>query len=200
MLVFVFAFIFHLLLKDQAAFLTVPQSMVKTIVWMLGDLGYDDTFLNEDHKLVYPVMVNCLFVVFVTTIGGFIVNLVIAQPSEKLDDFRDKAATYRAVCRCKMVLRLDICFPFFQKYRTIRIFVDKENKKIDYSVLPRKLLMLDNKLEEAQPQNPFQVQLEEQSKQIATLLTLHVEQREEIRDLKHLVNAITKALPKLMES
>lgn len=196
MLVFMFAFIFHLLLRDQAAFITVPQAMVKTIVWMLGDLAYDDTFLSEEDNLLYPVMVNCLFVVFVTTIGGFIVNLVIAQPSEKLDDFREKAAIYRAVSRCRLFLRLDICFPFFWKYKTKGTFVEEVTKRNGYSILPRKLLMLDNKLEEVEPPNPFQVQLEEQNKQIATLLTLHMEQREELRDLKHLLNAITKTLLK----
>lgn len=200
MLLFVFAFIFHLLLQDQAAFINVPQSMVKTIVWMLGDLGYDDTFLNDDHQLLYPKMVNLLFVVFVTIIGGFVANLVITQPSEKLNVFREKAAFYRAASRCMLFHKLDVCFPFFHKYRIRGTFIDEETKINGYNVLTKKLLMLDTKEEEAQPVNPLVLQLEEQNKQINTLLTLHVEQREEIRDLKQQINVIVKSLPSLYQS
>ncbi|XP_045606736.1 transient receptor potential cation channel subfamily A member 1 homolog isoform X2 [Procambarus clarkii] len=201
MLIFIFAFIFHLLLRDQTAFFTVPQAMVKTIVWMLGDLAYDDTFLNDDHQLVYPVMVNLLFVVFVTTIGGFIVNLVITQPSEKLDSFRDKAVFYRAASRCTLFLKLEICFPFFRKYRTRGTYVDEETEVNGYNVLTKKLLLLDSKEDaETEPTNPLQLQLENQHQQINTLLTLHMEQREEIRDLKHTLNLMAKSLPGLNQS
>ncbi|KAG7171626.1 Transient receptor potential cation channel subfamily A member 1-like 5 [Homarus americanus] len=191
MLVFIFAFIFHLLLRDQAAFHTVPQAMVKTIVWMLGDLAYDDTFLN-DVPLVYPVMVNILFVLFVTTIGGFIVNLVVAQPSEKLNSFRDKAAFHRAASRCRLFLKLEVCFPFFRKFRTRRFFVGEETTSNGSIFLTKKLLRLDNEVKEAEPENSLQLQLLEQNKQMTAMLNL---QKEEIHDLKQQLNIITKYLP-----
>lgn len=184
MLVFVFAFIFHLLLQDQDAFFTVPQAMVKTIVWMLGDLAYDDTFLAEKNTLLYPVMVNILFVVFVTVIGGFIVNLIITQPSNKLDDFREKASFHLAANRVALFLRLDICFPFFKKMRMTQFFVDDIKDK-HHNFLTRKLLMLDMKEEAPEAPTPIEVQLEEQRKHISMLLNLQMEQKEEIQELKH---------------
>lgn len=184
MLVFIFAFIFHLLLQDQDAFFTVPQAMVKTIVWMLGDLAYDDTFLADKSTLLYPVMVNILFVVFVTVIGGFIVNLIITQPSNKLDDFREKASFHLAANRVALFLRLDICFPFFKKMRMTRFFIDNI-KDQHHNFLIKKLLMLDTKEEAPEAPTPLQVQLEEQSKQISMLLNLQMEQKEEIQELKH---------------
>ena len=198
MIMFVFAFIFHLLLKDQDAFSTVPQAMVKTIVWMLGDLAYDDTFLTDDHRLYYPIMVNSLFVVFVTILGGFIANLVITQPANKLDNFRDKALFHRAASRTELFLKLDICFPFFRKYRTVGSYVDDESKKIDYSSFSKKLLMLDNK-EIYQPEeaDPVQLQLEELKKQFSSVQAQFLEQRdlrEEVKDIKHQLNSIIKLI------
>ncbi|XP_042868459.1 transient receptor potential cation channel subfamily A member 1 homolog isoform X2 [Penaeus japonicus] len=184
MLVFVFAFIFHLLLQDHNAFSNVPQALVKTIVWMLGDLAYDDTFLAEDNSLFYPVMVNSLFVVFVTIIGGFIVNLIITQPSNKLDDFREKASFHLDANRVALFLHLDICFPFFKKMRTTQFFVDNIKDK-NHNFFMRKLLMLDVKEEAPEAPSPLQIQLEEQGKHISILLNLQMEQREEIQELKH---------------
>ncbi|XP_066971700.1 transient receptor potential cation channel subfamily A member 1-like isoform X1 [Macrobrachium rosenbergii] len=200
MIIFVFAFTFHLLLRDQSAFSTVPQAMVKTIVWMLGDLAYDDTFLPEEQALYYPIMVNSLFVVFVTILGGFIANMVITQPANKLENFRDKALFHRAASRTKLFLKLDICFPFFRKRRTVGSFVDDESKNINF--LLKRIVMLDTK-EEFRPDkevSPLQLQLEEVNKQFAALQIQFQEQREEVKDLKHQINFLVKILSEQKQS
>ncbi|XP_068211652.1 transient receptor potential cation channel subfamily A member 1-like [Palaemon carinicauda] len=194
MIVFVFAFTFHLLLRDQSAFATVPQAMVKTIVWMLGDLGYDDTFLKEEEALYYPIMVNSIFVVFVTILGGFIANMVITQPANKLNNFRDKALFHRAASRTKLFLKLDICFPFFRKKRTVGSFVDNESKAINFFM--KRIVMLDNK-NELMPEtevSPLQLQLEENNKQFNAMQIQFQEQKEEIRELRHQINFLVKTL------
>ena len=73
-----FAVSFHFLLSSTPAFSSMPYSIIKTLVWMLGDLGYDDVFLSEESPVLYPIEVNLLFVLFVTTIGGeyFVLNLL----------------------------------------------------------------------------------------------------------------------------
>ncbi|KAK7072495.1 hypothetical protein SK128_012149, partial [Halocaridina rubra] len=196
MIVFVFAFIFHLLLKNQEGFSTVPQAMVKAIVWMLGDLGYDDTFLDKEKVLYYPVMVNIFFVMFVTILGGFIANLVITQPANKLESFRDKASFHRAASRTQLFLKLDVCFPFFRKRRMAGKYIEDESRNLDSNYLTKKLLMLDAK-EDIQPEEDsasLQVQLEELQKIFTQFLAQHNEFREEIRDMKYQINTISKAL------
>lgn len=190
MLLFVFAFSFHLLLGDQVAFKRVPQALVKTVVWMIGDLGYDDTFLNDDYKLLYPIMVNILFVVFVTTIGGFIVNLIITQPTDKLDRFRDSAAFHQAASKCKLFLKYDVCFQTYSRYKKVIILTDKDYK--DFNFIIKKLLMIDAEKELAAPPDPIQLKLEELSKQILDLLNHHIDQREEIREIKHQLKQVLK--------
>lgn len=187
-----FAYIFHLLLSDQSAFISMPQAMVKTIVWLLGDLAYDDTFLNLDHPLVYPTLANFLFVMFVTTISGFIVNLVITQPSEKLEDFRKRTAFHNAVSQSRLVLQLDVCFPYFQKQRTRTTVTNTEHEKSNSNILSKILLKLYTADQGTVVEDPLLKKLEEQHQQIAHLVNLHIEHKEEIRDLKHQLNYIMR--------
>lgn len=194
LLLALFAFIFHLLLADQSAFLNMPQAMVKTIVWLLGDLAYDDTFLNPEHPLVYPATANFLFVVFVTTISGFIVNLFVTQPSEKLEDFRKRTAFHNAASQSRLVLQLDVCFPYFRKQRTRFTVTNTESEKNHSKILSKILLKFYTAEEEAKPEDPLLKKLEEQQCQISQLLTLHMEHKEEIRDLKHQLNYMMRNL------
>ncbi|KAK8398591.1 hypothetical protein O3P69_004023 [Scylla paramamosain] len=187
-----FAFIFYLLLSDQSAFSTMPQAMVKTIVWLLGDLGYDDTFLNPSHELVYPATANFLFVVFVTTISGFIVNLFVTQPSEKLEDFRKRTAFHNAASQSRLVLQLDVCFPYFRKQRTRITVTSTESEKSHSNILAKILLKFYTAEEEEKVEDPLLKKLEEQHCQISQLLSLHMEQKEDIRDLKHQLNYIIR--------
>ncbi|KAF2368998.1 Ankyrin repeat-containing domain [Trinorchestia longiramus] len=56
-----FALTFHLLFMDLLPFETVPYSLIKTVTWLLGDLGYDDTFRNVAGKLkadIKDILVN----------------------------------------------------------------------------------------------------------------------------------------------
>ena len=57
---------------------------------MIGDLAYDDMFIKE-KPIKYPIQVNALFVVFVTTIGGLIFNLVMKDPTDQLSDIKVSA-------------------------------------------------------------------------------------------------------------
>lgn len=192
LLLALFAYIFHLVLSDQSAFINMPQAMVKIIVWLLGDLAYDDTFLNSDHPLVYPALANFLFVMFVTTISGFIVNLFITQPSEKLEDFRKRTAFHNVASQSRLVFQLDVCFPCFRKQRTKITDTTTENEKSNSKILSKILLKFYTAKEEAELDDPLLKKLEEQHQQIAQLLNLHVEHKEEMRDLKHQLNYIMR--------
>ncbi|KAK4291953.1 hypothetical protein Pmani_035250 [Petrolisthes manimaculis] len=100
----VFAFAFHVLLPSQAAFATFPRAIVKTLVWLRGDLAYDDTFLNQ--SLDYPIMANILFLIFSCVVGVFILTLL-KSPSTNVKKLR----AYQKVSRAHLILMFDMCFP-----------------------------------------------------------------------------------------
>lgn len=117
-----FAVCFHFLLIQQSSFHTIWYSIVKTLVWMLGDLGYDDTFLDEENPVKYPILTNLLFVLFVTVIGWLAFNLIMTNPNESLDNIREKAIFHRGDAALKLQLLIDDCVPRLRrKFAVIKI-------------------------------------------------------------------------------
>ncbi|KAK8391935.1 hypothetical protein O3P69_017506 [Scylla paramamosain] len=107
MVVFVFSFAFHLLLKEQRPFSSVPLSMVQVMVWMIGDLNYDDNFLNAN--LDYPLLSISLFLLLVCTVGAFFVTLLKSPSCNK------KRLRYcKQTGRIYLLLKIDMCFPWFR--------------------------------------------------------------------------------------
>ncbi|XP_063600527.1 transient receptor potential cation channel subfamily A member 1-like [Penaeus indicus] len=119
-ILFLFALIFHLLLSNQLPFATLPQALVKIVVWMLGDLAYDETFIKPLH---YPYLVNCLFLVFLFTVGVLIVTLLKAPSSDI-----NKIKFYRLARQAQMYFMIDISFPRFKRSYAVGKFSDKEHK------------------------------------------------------------------------
>lgn len=186
---FAFSYIFHLLLADQAAFESLSQAMMKMIVWLLGDLNYDDTFV--DSHLVHPNLARLMFVAFIFIMGGFIANLAIAQPSDRLDEFRKDAAFFQVAAQSTLILEIRACFPYIQKLiinlhqtnmSTENTLVDKLTRKIFKSyIVNEKSTSKDSTLQS----------LEEQ---VATLVNLCSEQREELRDMKQQISVLLKKM------
>lgn len=118
-----FALSFNHLLNDYRAFNTMPYAIIKTLVWMLGDLGYDEVFL-DDIRPNYPVQANILFLLFVTTIGGLVFNLILRDQANQLQEVKDKSAFYLADSMLKIHLLIDDCLPYLRrKYATDQIAV-----------------------------------------------------------------------------
>lgn len=74
-LIFVFAGVFHFLLSDNKAFATFPQSIVMTLVMLLGEFEYTEIFVNEKKPLQHPRLSNAVFIIFVTVVLALIVNI-----------------------------------------------------------------------------------------------------------------------------
>lgn len=163
MLLCAFAYTFHLLLMNRPAFQSLFTAVVKSVVWLRGDLGYDDTFLDEENDLPYPIMTNLLFVVFVTTVSSFIINLILTLPSSKLNDIRDGAAFNREECKCKLFLKYDICFPSYSKRKNIGILIDDDFKT---NVFTRNILMLGSKAEETVSPDSLLLKLEDMQREM----------------------------------
>ncbi|XP_053645950.2 transient receptor potential cation channel subfamily A member 1 homolog [Cherax quadricarinatus] len=186
-LVITFAFIFHMQLKDQADFITLPQAIIKTIMWMFSDLAYNDTFLSDTNPLVYPVLTNLVFLIFVISVTIIIANLLITRSSEKLNDLREKAVCYQAASQCITCLKFDVCYPFFHKYGTREKINEKLNGKNIYNMTIKRFVIRDTEK---------QLHLEEHNKQLNTLATQHLE---EIQDLKNCIRDITFYLKEIRD-
>lgn len=141
-IILAFALSFHFLLNvEEPAFRTLPYALIKTLVWMLGDLGYNDTFLQEDSPLNYPVQANILFVLFVTTIGGLVFNLILRDPTDQLQDIKDKAGFHQADASLKLHLLVDECAPNLRRkhalrQKTIHLFNAEKRSSVFYSRMP----------------------------------------------------------------
>ena len=194
-LLFAFSYIFHLLLTDQASFGSLSEAMMKMIVWLLGDLNYSDTFV-EGH-LSYPHMAKLMFVAFIIIMGGFIANLAIAQPSDRLDEFRKDAIFFQKAAQTTLFLEIKACFPQTQKLimycvhgnkSTMNNFIDKMAKKIfKPNIIDEKSTSQDTTLQN----------LEEQ---VATLVDLCTEQKKEMKDLSKQLNILFKRMHYLKPS
>ncbi|KAG0721726.1 Transient receptor potential cation channel subfamily A member 1 [Chionoecetes opilio] len=119
MMVFVFSFAFHLLLGDQVSFHSVPLSMVQVVVWMIGDLNYNDNFLNA--RLDYPLLSISLFLLFVCTVGAFFITLL-KTPSTNKKQLR----YYKQTGRIYLLLKIDIRFPWVRNLGLTYEFNDRQ--------------------------------------------------------------------------
>lgn len=131
LLILIYAIIFCLLLPKSDAFKTLHISFVKTTVWFLGDLAYDDTFLDKESPIPHPLMTNILFLLLVTSISGFIVNLFVSKPDDLLEYFRQRANFHKIATRTQTVLKLDNLSESLKKKYTVKSwkkYIEEENK------------------------------------------------------------------------
>ncbi|XP_076034535.1 uncharacterized protein LOC143021130 [Oratosquilla oratoria] len=190
-LIVLFAFIFHLLLWNQRAFVNVPQAVVKTLVLMLGDYGYDDLFFGDD-PVAYPITANVFFVIFITTIGGFIVNLVITKPDDVAESFRSRATLHRAATSVSWILTLDVCLPMRKTY-AIGYYTDilaSQTSKWQKFVTNKMLMLSEDK--ELEEEEARATQQEEIREMLQMVLDLAKDQKNQIDELKHELKALQK--------
>ena len=110
-----FAIVFHLTMHNHGAFEDIPQAIAKTIVWLLGDLGYDATFVYEKNKLQYPYLSNILFITFATSVAAFIANLLISNPMKVIEEYTKKAQLHRYRLCINLIFSYDVCFPLLRR-------------------------------------------------------------------------------------
>ena len=95
------------------------MSMVQVVVWMVGDLNYDDNFLNA--KLDYPLLSISLFLLLVCTVGAFFVTLLkTPSPNKK------RLQYHKQTGRIYLLLKIDICFPWFRNICLVYEYNEKE--------------------------------------------------------------------------
>ncbi|XP_063877858.1 serine/threonine-protein phosphatase 6 regulatory ankyrin repeat subunit B-like [Scylla paramamosain] len=178
LLLFAFSYIFQLLLDDYDAFQSRPLAMIKMIVWLFGDLNYESTFI-EKHPL-HPDMTMLMFVSFIIIMGGFIANLAVTLPSERLDEFRRDATFFQKLTQSTLLLEIQACFPWFQQQE----FKNKADKSKSWmkNLIDKMLqkIFSANIIEETKKDNP----LEDLEQQVATLVDMCQEQGREMKELR----------------
>ncbi|XP_018009874.1 transient receptor potential cation channel subfamily A member 1 homolog [Hyalella azteca] len=191
-----FALSFNFLLMDNAAFCSIPRSLIKTLVWMLGDLGYDDTFLDEKSPIVFEIQANVLFVLFVTVIGGLAFNLVMRNPTDQLQDMKDKADFHKAESSLNLHLLIDDCLPDTRRSRT-------RSHRVRLSCRSKHAVFYtDRRRDELKSHREAETGEDDQENLVSgirddlkTILERMETQREEICDLSRKVSSLTKMLP-----
>ena len=113
LIVFLFSFVFYLTLNTNPAFSYPPQALVKTIMWLLGDLSYDITFVSDNLR--YPWLANIIFLVFVTSVAAFIANLFVSNPLQFIVEYTKMAEWNKYRLCVNMFLDFDIFYPKIRK-------------------------------------------------------------------------------------
>lgn len=143
LLIFIFAFVFHLLLSETSAFSNIGIAIVKTTIWLLGDLSYDETFLNDKAKLPYPAMTNIIYLLLITSITGVIINLFIYLPSDQREELQREALFFKIVRQIRLTVDLErLCLGAKLQKLTVYWQEDEEEafwfkfKKLFIEILP----------------------------------------------------------------
>lgn len=193
-LLFAFSYIFQLLLDDHEAFDSRPKAMVKMIVWLFGDLNYDSTFVEK--LPLHPVMTTLMFVAFIIIVFGFIANLAVTLPSERLDEFRRDAAFIQKLTQSTLLLEIQACFPW-SPCRKLNNKAD-ESKSTRIGALINKIL---HKIFSAdiiqESKKPKDNPLKDLEQQMATLVDMCREQGREIKELRHQLNTLFKSIAEM---
>lgn len=189
-LLFAFSYVFQLLLDDHDAFESRPKAMIKTIVWLLGDLNYDSTFVEK--LPFHPAMTMLMFVLFIIIMGGFIANLAVTLPSERLDEFRRDAKFFQKLTQSTLLMEIHACFPWFQQQELKSKTVKSESRikklvnRTLQDIFSAEIIQETNKSQD----NP----LKDLEQQVATLVNMCQEQGREMKELRQQFNLLTKKL------
>ncbi|KAG0720109.1 Transient receptor potential cation channel subfamily A member 1 [Chionoecetes opilio] len=190
LLLFVFANIFHLLLSNEPAFRSMPQAMMKMMTWLLGDLNYDDTFVKDD--VVHPYMGQPMFGAFIIIMGGFIANLAIRQPSDRVDEFKKCARFFQIAAQSNLFLEIKACFPRVQKLIT-KYLITNENRKNNFADSMAKRIFKPSIIDEKDESQD--TTLESLEEKVHVLINLCMDQKKELKELKQQINLHFKRRP-----
>ncbi|XP_064109244.1 transient receptor potential cation channel subfamily A member 1 homolog isoform X2 [Macrobrachium nipponense] len=120
-IILTFAYCFHLLMRNDEAFQSIFHVIIKMVVWVLGDLAFDDTFGTKE--LTYPIITMFLYLGFICMVGAFIVSLVKAPSVDPRTAAFNEAASF-----ANFVLTIDVCLPQLRKKYAVSKYSDKDRK------------------------------------------------------------------------
>uniref|UniRef100_A0AAX7W8M0 Ion transport domain-containing protein n=1 Tax=Astatotilapia calliptera TaxID=8154 RepID=A0AAX7W8M0_ASTCA len=112
-LMLAFSLAFHALMLNQ--FNSVPLSVVQTFVMMVGELNYQNNFLDEylNHRLPFGILTYFIFVVFVLFMPILLVNLMIGLAVGDIAEVQRNAALKRIAMQIDLHTALEDKLPYW---------------------------------------------------------------------------------------
>uniref|UniRef100_A0A3Q0QSM7 Transient receptor potential cation channel, subfamily A, member 1b n=1 Tax=Amphilophus citrinellus TaxID=61819 RepID=A0A3Q0QSM7_AMPCI len=114
-LMLAFSLAFHALMLNQREFNSVPLSVIQTFVMMVGELNYQNNFLDEylNHQLPFGILTYFIFVVFVLLMPILLVNLMIGLAVGDIAEVQRNAALKRIAMQIDLHTALEDKLPYW---------------------------------------------------------------------------------------
>ncbi|XP_029313718.1 LOW QUALITY PROTEIN: transient receptor potential cation channel subfamily A member 1b [Cottoperca gobio] len=114
-LVLAFGLAFHALMLNQKEFDTVPLSVIQTFVMMVGELNYQNNFLDSylKHELPFAPLTFIIFVSFVLLMPILLVNLMIGLAVGDIAEVQRNAALKRIGMQIELHTALEDKLPYW---------------------------------------------------------------------------------------
>ncbi|KAF3835887.1 hypothetical protein F7725_028445 [Dissostichus mawsoni] len=114
-LMLAFGLAFHALMLNQREFESVPLSVVQTFVMMVGELNYQNNFLDTylKNELPFGVLTYVIFVIFVLLMPILLVNLMIGLAVGDIAEVQRNAALKRIGMQIELHTCLEDKLPYW---------------------------------------------------------------------------------------
>ncbi|XP_047424377.1 transient receptor potential cation channel subfamily A member 1b [Mugil cephalus] len=114
-LMLAFSLAFHALMLNQTEFQNVPLSVIQTFVMMVGELNYQNNFLDAYLKndLPFGILTYFIFVVFVLLMPILLVNLMIGLAVGDIAEVQRNAALKRIAMQIDLHTALEDKLPYW---------------------------------------------------------------------------------------
>ncbi|KAL3306914.1 hypothetical protein Ciccas_014590, partial [Cichlidogyrus casuarinus] len=125
--IFGFGFAFYILLSNQTPFDTVGNSMLKTGVMIIGEIGFSDMFNGRlddpsyDNNVFFTFITYSLFIVFLILMNVIVMNLLVGLAVEDIAIIQNEASIQKLCQTVHMALRVESWFPFKLQKRMNRV-------------------------------------------------------------------------------
>ncbi|ELU03480.1 hypothetical protein CAPTEDRAFT_192646 [Capitella teleta] len=134
-----FALTFYVLLKNQNEFRSVPWSMLKTSVMLIGELEYTGVF--QENSMYYSQLTIILFIFFMIFMNIIIMNLLVGLAVDDIKAVQDQAVLKRLAMQVELALDVESIVPQFLRRKFVRKSINVKPNDNSNSRLKNLLLM-----------------------------------------------------------
>ncbi|KAF4532352.1 hypothetical protein B566_EDAN003656, partial [Ephemera danica] len=102
-----FGLSFAVLFPKYKSFKSVPWSLLKTVVMMIGELEFEAIFFDESTPIVYPVSAHLLFFTFTLLAAVVLMNLLVGLAVSDIQGLQRSAGLDRLVRQAEIVSHIE---------------------------------------------------------------------------------------------
>ncbi|PVD29254.1 hypothetical protein C0Q70_11851 [Pomacea canaliculata] len=97
---------------SPVVFQTVPDSLIKTTVMMIGEIDFKDIF-HSDEDILYPGITYIIFVIFLVVMSILIMNLLVGLAVDDIKAVQEQASLKRLAMQVELTLDVEKVIPDF---------------------------------------------------------------------------------------